>query len=105
MAVRPAGGGEVVIGEDLSSFFVIVISCRDTLLPLAAATVGTKHSAINPKLRHLVMKVSLRYCGGRGHWWAIVPTMTWFFVLRHRGRRYFFQLADGSSPPKTGIKV
>ena len=23
----------------------------------------------------------------------------------HRGRRYFFQLADGSSPPKTGIKV
>src|ERR1700722_11290264 len=23
----------------------------------------------------------------------------------HRGRRYFFQLADGSSPPKTGIKI
>src|ERR1700722_1640639 len=24
---------------------------------------------------------------------------------RHRGRRYFFQLADGRSPPKTGIKI
>src|SRR5260370_11321279 len=69
MAVGPAGGGEVVIGDDLSSFFVIVISCCDTLLPLAAATVGTKHSAINPKLNQLVMKVSLRYFGGRRHWW------------------------------------
>lgn len=69
MAVGPAGGGEVVIGDALSIFFVIVMSCCDTLLPLAAAAVDTKHSAINPKLKHLVMKVSLRYCRGRGHWW------------------------------------
>jgi hypothetical protein len=69
MATGPAGGGEVVIGDALSTFFVIVISCCDTLLPLAAATVGTKHSAINPKPNHLIMKVSLRYCKGLGHWW------------------------------------
>src|SRR6266851_932166 len=65
----PADGGEVVIGDALSIFFVIVISWCDTLLPLAAATVDTKHSAINPKVKHLVMKVSLRYCRGRRHWW------------------------------------
>ena len=64
----PAGGGEVVIGEDLSSFFVIAISCCDALLPLSAATVDTKHSAINAKLKHLVTKVSLRYCRGRRRW-------------------------------------
>src|SRR5260370_5961889 len=70
MAVGPAGGaGGVVLGDDLSSFFVIAISCCDTLWPLAAATVDTKHSATNPKLKHLVMKVSLRCCRGRRHWW------------------------------------
>src|SRR6266851_6455468 len=66
----PAGGvGGVVLGDDLSAFFVIAKSCCDTLLPLAAATVGSKHNAINPKLKHLVMKVSLGYCRGRRHWW------------------------------------
>ena len=66
----PAGGvGGMVLGDDLSAFFVIAKSCCDTLLPLAAATVGSKHNAINPKLKHLVMKVSLRYCRGRRHWW------------------------------------
>lgn len=52
------GAAGVIIGDALSSFFVIVISWCDTLFPLAAATAGTKDSAINPKAKHLAMKVS-----------------------------------------------
>lgn len=45
---RAAAG--VIIGDALSSLFVIVISWCDTLFPF------TKDSAINPK--HLAMRVS-----------------------------------------------
>jgi len=47
---RAAAG--VIIGDALSSLFVIVISWCDTLFPF------TKDSAINPKAKHLAMRVS-----------------------------------------------